>query len=83
MIQAVLRYLVKNPDAKDTIEGIRRWWLPEELRSVDKNTIERSLGCLIRRGWLNARAMGSTTKFYFLIREKMEEIKTYLEDLEE
>lgn len=26
---AILRYLIANQDARDTIEGIEKWWLPQ------------------------------------------------------
>jgi len=33
-IQKILNYLVKNPGAMDTDEGIARWWLREDIRGV-------------------------------------------------
>jgi hypothetical protein len=28
----ILRYLIAHLDARDTIEGIEKWWLPQERR---------------------------------------------------
>lgn len=41
----ILDYLLKNPDAGDTLEGISRWWIQSEYieQSVDEvaSVIER------------------------------------------
>ena len=44
----ILRYLVKHPKAKDTLEGIAHWWLEEE-RSERMN-VERALSFLVSQG---------------------------------
>jgi hypothetical protein len=32
----ILSYLRKNPEAKDTVEGIAQWWVHEDVESVEK-----------------------------------------------
>jgi hypothetical protein len=65
----ILFYLVKHPDAKDSLAGIRLWWLDEP----DKWTFDelhRAADALVRRGtlqsWdsgLDARVFGPSEQF--------------------
>ncbi len=51
----ILNYLRNNPDAGDTLEGISKWWLENELvdRSVDEisNALENlnKMGIVTRK----------------------------------
>jgi hypothetical protein len=79
VIQAVLHYLIKNPDAKDTIEGVRRWWLPEGYREQGQEKLEETLDFLVSKNWLTTR-MTSQQKIYGLNKIFLEQIKNYLND---
>jgi hypothetical protein len=46
--RAILRYLVKHPDAKDTLRGIDQWWLEGE--KAKRADVERALSLLVSRG---------------------------------
>ena len=46
--QAILRYLVKHPKAKDTLDGIAQWWLEGE--SFERGNITRAVSLLVSRG---------------------------------
>ena len=46
--QAILRYLVKHPDAKDTLRGIDHWWLGGEKSK--RMNVERAVSLLLSRG---------------------------------
>jgi DNA-binding transcriptional ArsR family regulator len=46
--RAILRYLVKHPEAKDTAEGIAQWWVEGE-RSERVN-VERAVSWLLSQG---------------------------------
>jgi hypothetical protein len=82
VIQAVLRYLVNNPDAKDTIEGVRRWWLPESCREQPQAEIEETLDFLALKSWLTIR-ITSQQKIYGLNKYFLEQIKNYLDASDE
>ena len=79
VIQAVLHYLIKNPDAKDTIEGVRKWWLPEGYREQRQEELEETLDFLASKNWLTTR-MTSQQKIYGLNKDFLEQIKNYLSD---
>lgn len=51
----VLRYLMRNPDAKDTVEGIRAWWLGPAVPEWRAGELAEALEALTARGWLLTR----------------------------
>jgi hypothetical protein len=79
VIQAILRYLIKNPDAKDTIEGVRKWWLPEGYRKQRQEELEETLDFLASQNWLTTR-ITSQQKIYGLNQDLLKQIKNYLND---
>jgi hypothetical protein len=82
VIRAVLRYLITNPDAKDTIEGVRRWWLPEGYREQPQEDIEEALDFLASKNWLTTRMTSQQQKIYGLNKDFLEHIEDYLNDLD-
>jgi hypothetical protein len=77
VIQAVLHYLIKNPDAKDTTEGVRKWWLPEGYREQRLEELEETLDFLASKNWLTTR-MASQQKIYGLNKNHLPEIVDFL-----
>lgn len=53
VIQRVMEYVVENPDAKDTLEGIDRWWLRGSGPNPSRNQVECALNALVHAGWMN------------------------------
>ena len=80
VIQAVLRYLIKNPDAKDTIEGIFKWWLPKGQDELGRDEAETALDFPVSKGWLTVRQSTPSTKVYGLNKYLLEEIRKFLDD---
>jgi hypothetical protein len=77
VIQAVLHYLIENPDAKDTTEGVRKWWLREGYREQRQEELGETLDFLASKNWLTIR-MTSHKKIYGLNRDSLDQIKNYL-----
>lgn len=50
----ILGYLCSHPDAKDTAEGIRRWWLRGEGLDADTDVVHGAIAYLVKREWLTA-----------------------------
>lgn len=64
-LQEVLRrYLGRNPDAADSREGIRRWWLPESLRSVTDGMLLEALEGLLAAGEMRVHHLPDRSELY-------------------
>ena len=74
LIPRILRYCVKHPDAKDTLDGILKWWL-KETRESD---VQHALDLLVSKRWLTARETAPGKKIYGLNKDRLDEIKNYL-----
>lgn len=48
-VETILAYLDEHPDAADTVDGIRQWWLPG---GADQSTadVQAALDLLVGRG---------------------------------
>jgi hypothetical protein len=79
-LRHILHYLVKYPDAKDTIKGILRWWLPRAPVEWRKEEVQEALDALVARGWLSQRQTASSQQIYSMNKDKLAEIKAYLDE---
>jgi hypothetical protein len=56
---AILRYLVAHPDAKDTVDGIARWWLAPRAdrggHQWNRDVVQEAIDELVARGWVVKR----------------------------
>lgn len=82
VMQHILRYLIKYPDAKDTTKGILRWWFPRGGVGRAEEDVQEALDTLVARGWLTQRQTITSQKLYGMNKEKLEEIKLFLRELE-
>jgi len=75
---AILDYLLKHPDAKDTLEGIAQWWLLDrwtEQRVVD---VQRAVSGLLSKGLIVETCSSGTPPHYGINRRKESEIAEVL-----
>jgi hypothetical protein len=79
VIREILRYLIEHPDAKDTPEGIARWWLPADLDVHRIDAVEKALDYLVSEEWLCRRKISPAGTLYSLNKQFLEEIKGFLE----
>jgi len=63
VVRQLARYLAEHPEAKDTIEGIRRWWLPEG-HGHGADEVQEALDQLVGRGWVVERAVPPHRRLY-------------------
>jgi len=74
----ILQYLINNPHAEDSLEGIARWWLERTRieRTVDE--VRESLEILLDRGLILARRGKAGPARYLMNRVKQREITQFL-----
>lgn len=68
--EAVLDYLATNPHAKDTVEGIRSYWLPMDLRMTSLALLREVLDDLVRQRWLAASRPHGSERLYASARQQ-------------
>jgi hypothetical protein len=62
--RAILRYLVKHPRAKDTVEGIAQWWLGGEKNK--RASVGRAMSLLVSEGVILERRRKGLRPYYQL-----------------
>ncbi|WP_313341560.1 hypothetical protein [Stenotrophomonas sp.] len=62
----VLAYLRAHPEAADTLQGIVRWWLPQQRYNRESGRIEAVLMLLAERGRLQVRLLPDGQVLYAL-----------------
>lgn len=56
----ILRYLAANPGAKDTVEGISQWWLPQAQPAA----VKAALAALVAQGLVVEERQSATVIHY-------------------
>ena len=80
VIRHILGYLTKHPDAKDTTQGILRWWLPGGVAEWEEEAVRIALDVLVTRGWLTKRQTTPSQQLFGMNKERLEEIKVFLQE---
>ena len=76
----ILGYLCSHPDAKDTAEGIGRWWLRGEGIDIDTDAVRGSLAYLVKRGWLTATEGYAGLTLYGLNKNRQYALRQFLQN---
>jgi hypothetical protein len=66
----ILRYLTKNPDAQDTVEGIIGWWLLGRNIRCQKRMVTKVLEMMVDDGLVIARKKPDSRTVYKLYRPR-------------
>ena len=75
----ILGYLCSHPDAKDTAEGIGRWWLRGEGIDADTESVRTALDDLVARRWLISVAEYSGLRLYRLNQERKTVLQQFIQ----
>lgn len=65
----ILQYLVDNPNAQDTLEGIVTWWLLVRTIKYQKALVKEALDMLVRDG-LVIESRGSDSRIHYKINQR-------------
>jgi hypothetical protein len=79
----VLVYLIRHPQAQDTVEGIAEWWLLEQRIRDAVADVEVTLRELVDRDFLVVHHCLEGRTYYGLNRDKEREIRRHLREAEE
>ena len=75
----ILTYLMDNPDAQDTFEGIVDWWLLQQDIKRNVALIRKTVDGLIDLGFLLERQGHDSTKYYQVNRARLHEISALIQ----
>ena len=74
----ILTYLLENPDAEDTVEGIVSWWLLKEEVKRRTKDVQEALQVLVEHGLVLKRVGPDQRSRYLLNIGKQSEVKALL-----
>ena len=78
VIRALLSHVVEKPDAKDTAEGIRKFWFPKDSPVPSRKELEAALQFLVvNKRWF---VVIKTSPVYSLNKDCLDEVKSFLFD---
>lgn len=72
---AILRYLIRHPRAKDTADGVARWWLGPAGASFTVDEVRDALGRLAAEGWVASREGSDRPPLWELSAERRAQIE--------
>ena len=75
----ILGYLYSNPDARDTVDGVEKWWLKDMEISMDARTVQGCLDRLVRWGWLVSNERHGIGIVYALNGERRDKLRQFLQ----
>jgi hypothetical protein len=78
MVHVILRYFIENPDAKDTADGIQKWWIPKSGVELTRGEVRDALDFLGSKGWVIKRALPSSKIIYSVEGSRFEEIRSFV-----
>jgi hypothetical protein len=74
----ILNYFVRNPSAADTLEGIARWRLVDELIHKRVEETRAALDWLVKSGWLRVHTSSSAGQIFSLNIGRLAEAESLL-----
>jgi len=75
----ILGYLCSHPDAKDTAEGVEKWWLNGQEINVNARVVRGSLDYLVRLGWLVSSERQGSGMVYGLNGDRRNKLRQFLQ----
>jgi len=80
LIREILGHVVKHPDAKDTTEGIHKFWLSSKTVHQSSDKVREVLEYLVeKKGWLTKKVSGASVTLYGLNKDRVHEVESFLQ----
>jgi hypothetical protein len=64
LCEALRRYVFLQPQAADSLAGIRQWWLPESLRDVPAPLLREAVEVLVDAGEMHRTVLPDGTELF-------------------
>ena len=77
--RAILGYLLRHPDAADSLEGLARWRLVEATVRRTLDETERAVHLLVARGWVRKVARPHAPTLFTLDEARRDEASRFLD----
>jgi hypothetical protein len=80
LIREILQHVVKHPDAKDTAEGIHKFWLSPNTAHHSREKVREALEQLVeKKDWLTKKVSGAAVILYGLNKDRVHEVENFLQ----
>src|SRR5260370_39784763 len=77
----ILGYLLDNPEAEDTIDGIVEWWVMRQRIRYETERVKEAISKLVREGLILERGAAGSAVRYRINKRKVPAIRAYLADI--
>jgi hypothetical protein len=78
MAREILNYFVRNPQAADSLEGVARWRLMDEVIRRKLDETEAALAWLVAQGYLTKSVAPVGTTTFSLNSQRIEDARQFL-----
>lgn len=79
LVEDVLRYFTRNPNAADTVEGLARWRLVDEVIHSNLEHVAKAVAWLVSQRMLVEESTSPLTKVVRLNEQELGQIKRFLQ----
>ena len=80
LIREILQHVVRHPDAKDTAEGIHKFWLSRNTAHHSRDKVREVLEYLVeKKDWLTKKVSGAAVILYGLNKDRVHEVESFLQ----
>lgn len=79
LIREILIHVIEHPDAKDTLDGIHKFWLSARTAQQSRNKVRDALEYLSeQKHWLTKKTAGTAVILFGINKDRADEIREFL-----
>ena len=79
LIREILIHVIEHPDAKDTLDGIHKFWLSARTAQQSRNKVRDALEYLSeQKHWLTKKTAGTAVILFGVNKDRADEIREFL-----